>query len=67
MVRSMGLEPIRLLTHAPQTCLSAYSSTTASNSNIIALTDTIVNSIFHIFKNKKTSVISKISKNKNTD
>ena len=25
----MGLEPIRLLTHAPQTCLSAYSSTTA--------------------------------------
>ena len=29
LVRSMGLEPIRLLTHAPQTCLSAYSSTTA--------------------------------------
>ena len=29
LVRLMGLEPIRLLTHAPQTCLSAYSSTTA--------------------------------------
>ena len=26
----MGLEPIRLSTHAPQTCLSAYSSTLAS-------------------------------------
>ncbi len=29
MVRVMGLEPIRLSTHAPQTCLSAYSSTLA--------------------------------------
>jgi len=26
----MGLEPIRLATHAPQTCLSADSSTTAN-------------------------------------
>lgn len=31
LVRLMGLEPIRLLTHAPQTCLSAYSSTLAFN------------------------------------
>lgn len=30
MVRVMGLEPIRLSTHAPQTCLSAYSSTLAN-------------------------------------
>ena len=29
LVRVMGLEPIRLSTHAPQTCLSAYSSTLA--------------------------------------
>ena len=29
LVRVMGLEPIRRLTHAPQTCLSAYSSTLA--------------------------------------
>ena len=29
LVRIMGLEPIRRLTHAPQTCLSAYSSTSA--------------------------------------
>ena len=30
LVRIMGLEPIRRLTHAPQTCLSAYSSTLAN-------------------------------------
>ena len=30
LVRVMGLEPIRHSTHAPQTCLSAYSSTLAS-------------------------------------
>lgn len=29
VVRSAGLEPARLATHAPQTCLSAYSSMTA--------------------------------------
>ena len=29
LVRVMGLEPIRPSTHAPQTCLSAYSSTLA--------------------------------------
>ena len=29
VVRVMGLEPIRPSTHAPQTCLSAYSSTLA--------------------------------------
>ena len=29
LVRQMGLEPIRHTTHAPQTCLSANSSTTA--------------------------------------
>ena len=37
MVRVMGLEPIRLSTHAPQTCLSAYSSTLAKYFNIIHL------------------------------
>ena len=31
MVRSVGLEPTRLATHAPQTCLSADSSMTAYN------------------------------------
>ena len=31
LVRVMGLEPIRLSTHAPQTCLSAYSSTLANH------------------------------------
>ena len=35
LVRVMGLEPIRLSTHAPQTCLSAYSSTLAKYFNII--------------------------------
>ena len=30
MVRGVGLEPTRLTTHAPQACLSAYSSTRAS-------------------------------------
>ena len=29
MVRSVGLEPTRLSTHAPQTCLSTDSSMTA--------------------------------------
>ena len=29
MVRVTGLEPVRRETHAPQTCLSAYSSTLA--------------------------------------
>jgi hypothetical protein len=29
MVRKVGLEPTRLATHAPQTCLSANSSTSA--------------------------------------
>ena len=29
LVRQMGLEPIRHTTHAPQTCLSANSSTAA--------------------------------------
>ena len=29
LVRSAGLEPARLATHAPQTCLSADSSMTA--------------------------------------
>ena len=29
MVRVTGLEPVRHATHAPQTCLSANSSTTA--------------------------------------
>ncbi len=31
LVRVMGLEPIHLSTHAPQTCLSANSSTPAHN------------------------------------
>ena len=30
MVRVTGLEPVRRSTHAPQTCLSAYSSTLAN-------------------------------------
>ena len=30
MVRVTGLEPVRRETHAPQTCLSAYSSTLAN-------------------------------------
>lgn len=30
MVRAMGLEPTRDITHAPQTCLSANSSILAS-------------------------------------
>ena len=30
MVRLTGLEPVRRETHAPQTCLSAYSSTLAN-------------------------------------
>ena len=35
LVRVMGLEPIRLSTHDPHTCLSAYSSTLAKYLNII--------------------------------
>ena len=30
LVRVTGLEPVRRKTHAPQTCLSAYSSTLAN-------------------------------------
>ena len=37
MVRVTGLEPVRRETHAPQTCLSAYSSTLAKYFNIIHL------------------------------
>ena len=37
MVRVTGLEPVRRLTHAPQTCLSACSSTLANNRDIISL------------------------------
>ena len=36
LVRIMGLEPIRRSTHAPQTCLSAYSSTSANFTPFIA-------------------------------
>ena len=36
LVRQTGLEPVRRLTHAPQTCLSAYSSTAAFDFNIIS-------------------------------
>ena len=46
LVRSMGLEPIRLLTHAPQTCLSAYSSTTANNNNYNTLPSSFCQSLF---------------------
>ena len=55
LVRVMGLEPIRLSTHAPQTCLSAYSSTLAKYFNIIQQIETKVNSnkyIFIILQNK---------------
>ena len=40
MVRKTGLEPVRLTAHAPQTCLSANSSTSAGelfNSNKVYL------------------------------
>ncbi len=37
----MGLEPIRRLTHAPQTCLSAYSSTLAYI-NVAAVVTTLI-------------------------
>ena len=46
LVRSMGLEPIRLLTHAPQTCLSAYSSTTANNNSYNTLPSSFCQSLF---------------------
>lgn len=36
MVRKTGLEPVRLATHAPQTCLSANSSTSAAAKNILS-------------------------------
>ena len=45
----MGLEPIRLSTHAPQTCLSAYSSTLAKYLNIIHREYAFVNRIQDIF------------------
>ena len=35
LVRSAGLEPARLATHAPQTCLSADSSITALITTLI--------------------------------
>ncbi len=54
LVRVMGLEPIRRLTHAPQTCLSAYSSTLAlavfpDCFNIISDIFGFVNPFFEIF------------------
>ena len=41
----MGLEPIRRATHAPQTCLSANSSTTA---NSILVTPSFSNECYYI-------------------
>ena len=35
MVRETGVEPVRLATHASETCLSAYSNTLASDFYII--------------------------------
>ena len=49
LVRVMGLEPIRLSTHAPQTCLSAYSSTLAKYFNIIQQIEKKVNRLQYIF------------------
>ena len=46
MVRVTGLEPVRRETHAPQTCLSAYSSTAAKNELIIPIPAYFVNSFF---------------------
>ena len=43
MVRGRGLEPPRHWTHAPQTCLSAGSSTLAYNAPIIAPEKELVN------------------------
>ena len=57
LVRVMGLEPIRLSTHAPQTCLSAYSSTLASQFrdcfNIISEMEEVVK----LFFKKKSAFI----------
>ncbi len=52
----MGLEPIRHSTHAPQTCLSAYSSTLAVVYNpdyryIISHKDRFVKTFFDFAKN----------------
>jgi len=52
----MGLEPIRRLTHAPQTCLSAYSSTLA----YILFPD-----CFNIIADKKRFVNPFFEKNRN--
>ena len=49
MVRQTGLEPVRRLTHAPQTCLSAYSSTAAFDFTIISYRYIIVKSQFFVF------------------
>jgi len=55
LVRVMGLEPIRRLTHAPQTCLSAYSSTLAFINAVSVVTTLIIIRAFvsfvkHIFE-----------------
>ena len=57
LVRAMGLEPTRQLTHAPQTCLSADSSTlaktdaqlTSTTSNILPQAKNFVNSFLEKF------------------
>ena len=67
LVRVMGLEPIRLSTHAPQTCLSAYSSTLAKYLNIIHLINRKVNrhqKIIYIlqWRNKVSTILEQKSK-----
>lgn len=57
MVRVMGLEPIRPSTHAPQTCLSAYSSTLALQYNQV-FSRGLSPDCFNIIAQKKSFVKS---------
>ena len=60
MVRERRLELPRLLPHAPQTCLSTYSSTLASANNIIAIDLLFVNRKFRTAAAAEKSHICRI-------
>ena len=60
LVREMRLELTRLLPHAPQTCLSTYSSTLASANNIIAIDLLFVNRKFRTAAAAEKSHICRI-------
>ena len=64
LVREMRLELTRHTTHAPQTCLSTYSSTLANAIAIIAIMFPFVNTFLQLCRRKQTAAENKIKDEK---